>query len=346
LAKIEQIAAEHSVFFEALGQLLNTGFHVELIPGNHDIEITRTAVREKVKELIKRYGQCSDEAADRIRFHPWIYYVPGVFYAEHGQQQHWINCFPDLAVLINQETQGRILLPVGSHFEIYLQALRKANGRPEGEYSPSLRSLILSPVTHPAYLRRTAGAQVRFLGALLSAVFRAANRCKTPGGRLPARNPPALSSQTGLSIQALTALAQEWRCFDLAQVLSMLRKRVRKRTTGKAEPNYLYQSAMTIHELLRCKNEQVPYYVFGHTHKPAMQPLTGGGPVSYYVNGGSWAGEYDPVPQSLLEQAPERRLFRYIFITAQPGSGNIEARILAWNDSTQLSEMVLPQRNN
>ena len=334
--KIEQIAAGHSVFFEALGCLLEAGFHVELMPGNHDIEMTLAAVQEKIRELVKRYGHCSDEAAVSIQFHPWIYYVPGVFYAEHGQQQHWINSFPDLPELINQDTQGRIRPPVGSHFEIYLQALRNTNGKPEDEHISSLRSLILEAVKHPTFLLRTGGAQLRFLAAMLNSVFRSSTPLENARRKSALQKIlPALSSQAGLSSQTLTALAKQWRTFDLTQLLARLSKQMGKRTTGKAS-NYLYQSAITIHELLMYMNEQVPYYVFGHTHQPAMRPLASATPAAYYVNGGSWTGEYDSVPQPSLEQ----NLFRYIFITAQPGSGHVQASILAWNDSTGLSEPI------
>lgn len=341
LQKIEQIAAGHVVFFEALGRLLNAGFSLEIMPGNHDIEITQIAVQEKVKALIERYGHCSQEAASRINFYPWIYYLPGVFYAEHGQQHHWINSFPNLAMLISQERTNRIRLPVGSHFEIYLQALLKATGMPAPSQSPVLRSLLLNVLKHPVLWVRTAGAQLRFLGALLGSVLNRSNPWEKARQKAAQEHIlPVLSSQCGLSGQTLNGLVKLWRSSDFSQWLYLLRKLIGKRTAAKAATNYLYQSATTIHELLMSKNEQVPYYIFGHTHQPAILPLKGGTPVSYYVNGGSWIGEYAPTPRPSLKQAPDRRLFRYIYLTTGPGAGLVEARLLVWNDSTGLSEPV------
>jgi UDP-2,3-diacylglucosamine pyrophosphatase LpxH len=308
--KLERIAAGHSRFFEALGRLLEAGFQLAFLPGNHDIEMLHAAVQEKVRKLIRQYGHCSAEAADAVQFLHWIYYVPGVFYAEHGQQQHWINGYPDLPLLINQEVRGRIPLPAGSHFEIYQRGQSKQNGKGRN--------------------------RMRFLCALLSASSHASSPLENSRRRAALQNAlPLLSSQTGLSSQTITALAQDWPKFDLPQMLKQLVARI----SGKPPKNYLYQAAATIHKLLMSSKEQVPYYVFGHSHKPAMQPLPDGTPTAYYINGGSWSGEHDNPHSAPIEPTPNG-LLPFILITSGPGESNVEARILTWDDSA--GRLVLP----
>ena len=85
ITKLERIARGHPGFFAALGEFAAAGFPVDVLPGNHDIELIRPATQERFKALV---GEAAGwpEAAAAITFSPWVYYVPGMVYAEHGHQ--------------------------------------------------------------------------------------------------------------------------------------------------------------------------------------------------------------------------------------------------------------------
>jgi hypothetical protein len=86
LDKLAAISTEHAAVFEALGGLLAAGARVDVVVGNHDLELMLPAVRERLSEML------GGEPA----VHPWLVHVPGLLYAEHGQQHHEINRVPEL----------------------------------------------------------------------------------------------------------------------------------------------------------------------------------------------------------------------------------------------------------
>ncbi len=122
VAKLEQIAAGHAEFFEALGRFVAAGHGLDIVPGNHDIELVRPAVQERFRELITEYGGEADtsKAAGPVRFHPWILYLPGVLYAEHGHQYDRDNSFSMALEPYAPDRPGEIDLPLGSYFVEHL----------------------------------------------------------------------------------------------------------------------------------------------------------------------------------------------------------------------------------
>ncbi len=104
-AKLEWIAAGHAQFFEGLGRFVASGFPLDVVPGNHDIELILRPVQQ---QLVKLLGQYGNQANMAIHFYPWIYYIPGYLYAEHGQQRHDLNTFPMLLELAQSDTPHKI----------------------------------------------------------------------------------------------------------------------------------------------------------------------------------------------------------------------------------------------
>jgi len=87
LAKLDRIATGHRRVFASLGEFAASDSRVVVVPGNHDLELIRPSTQARFCELVdEACGQPG--AATRIEFQPWIYYVPGVLYAEHGSQYH------------------------------------------------------------------------------------------------------------------------------------------------------------------------------------------------------------------------------------------------------------------
>jgi len=84
---MDRILDAHPGFPDALRALLTAGVAVDLVTGNHDAALPTPAVRER---LLARIGVGAAEPS----IEPWIRYLPGVVYAEHGHQYHDLNAFP------------------------------------------------------------------------------------------------------------------------------------------------------------------------------------------------------------------------------------------------------------
>lgn len=151
--KLEQIAAGHPTFFQALAYMLATGNEVIVIKGNHDVEWHWPQVQERMRELIRRaydpakIGErliarnrrwqrheanplrnvptLDDKALARLKFCPRFYYIRDLLYVEHGCQYEVANSFPDFfdPVLPSdfhlKLEKRRIELPFGSFFVRY-----------------------------------------------------------------------------------------------------------------------------------------------------------------------------------------------------------------------------------
>jgi hypothetical protein len=121
-ARMDTILQGHPLFFQALGRFVATGIPLEVVPGNHDIEMIRASTQQYFKQLLAQAAG-DPKAAEGVTVYPWIYYVPGLLYAEHGQQYDKINSFA--TVLQPYEPRepldpDAIDQPLGSYFVEYL----------------------------------------------------------------------------------------------------------------------------------------------------------------------------------------------------------------------------------
>lgn len=223
VAQLDRIAAAHPGMMEALSATLAAGVRVDFVSGNHDAELIRPAVRERLCELL----------GARVGFHPWILYVPGLLYAEHGHHHHDINAFV------------RPLYPYAA----------KA-GRLERPPAARLGDLRRLPAS-PSRLSRDAmaGLRVRSLAGERAGYF--------------TRMLPAHAEAIGLPLGVLADLHRlaSFSPFRIARRLAMTRLR---RHPG---PGYLPAAAFAVHELMIRNRLAVPFYVFGHTHDPMRLPL-------------------------------------------------------------------------
>jgi hypothetical protein len=86
--KLDVTVRGHPLFFDALARFVAAGFCVEIIRGNHDLELFFPAVKARLIQHLAERGEhldC-DTVASRVRFHEWFYLEPGRVYIEHGQQ--------------------------------------------------------------------------------------------------------------------------------------------------------------------------------------------------------------------------------------------------------------------
>jgi UDP-2,3-diacylglucosamine pyrophosphatase LpxH len=97
VAVVEAVAARHAEVFRALARFLARGNRVDLVCGNHDMELTWPAVQAAFRAGVARAwnglpeakrpdAPTGDELAAGVDFHPWFFYEPGALWIEHGHQ--------------------------------------------------------------------------------------------------------------------------------------------------------------------------------------------------------------------------------------------------------------------
>ncbi len=103
-AKMDAVVDRHGGVFRALARFAAAGNSIEIITGNHDAEFHFPEVKEALRRGV---GRMWDELPssrrdgaptrkmieDRIRFHPWFFYEPGVAWIEHGHQYDECSSF-------------------------------------------------------------------------------------------------------------------------------------------------------------------------------------------------------------------------------------------------------------
>ncbi len=97
VAVVEAVARRHAEVFRALARFLASGNRLDIVCGNHDLELTWPAVQAAFRAGIagawsalpdaQRDGAVrGDELAGRVEFHPWFFYDRGAVWIEHGHQ--------------------------------------------------------------------------------------------------------------------------------------------------------------------------------------------------------------------------------------------------------------------
>jgi len=81
--RMRRICESHRALLGELGRFAAAGHSVEIIVGNHDVELL---VADVVAELMRQLAAAGADARAlaRIRVVPWFVYVPGVCWIEHG----------------------------------------------------------------------------------------------------------------------------------------------------------------------------------------------------------------------------------------------------------------------
>ncbi len=128
---VSQILAGHAGFVRGVAQVLNAGYEVVILPGNHDIEVQWEPVQEVVRTALfaavrERYGENAEAAATPLlSFLQWFYHEPGRCWIEHGCQYDPENSFRyllrrSLANVPDNLHETEQDLPLGNFFQRYL----------------------------------------------------------------------------------------------------------------------------------------------------------------------------------------------------------------------------------
>lgn len=237
LATLDWIARSHEPFFNALGRFAARGRQVHIVPGNHDLELQRVSARTRFCELV---GDASGhpDAAESIRFHPWIFYVRGLLYAEHGHQYHDINAVDTLLSPEDPDHRDRLALPLASYL---------VEGWPRFAVHAVRRAINLAT---PALARRRAAYRREVL------------------------TPEAAS--IALDASTLVALDRLSETRALAILRRLARQTFRRGASATQRHGYLYRGAAAVDRVLEAGGAGVPYLAFGHTHTAERFPVGGG----------------------------------------------------------------------
>lgn len=320
LQKLKAIINAHPLVFEALKRFAATGFRLSVMPGNHDIDLMRPAVQRVLKESIKT------DSGTNIHFHSWIYHVPGVIYAEHGHQYHDINAYTTLLAPARSGTENELELPVGAYFDLYLFHLIERVKPPTENLNAPLRYLFNSYLKQPLKLITTFPDLCKFFYAVLRQfAYRSSRQFRIRRQRYQERVLSSYAVSTGLSYSTCVALDQLAEVNNSKMVKRLLGNALSKSDSIKT--GYLYPKALLISRILRSENKEVPFYLFGHSHRQANVSLEDQFDA-FYLNGGTWSSPKYP------GSAGDRSLFPFVEIEWE-NNQHPKASLMQWDEIKQ-----------
>lgn len=250
IGQLEQIHTAHLPVFGGLAEVLAVAAGVDVVAGNHDVELARPAVRARLRTLLGDRHGCQPRALASLRFHPWGYHVPGLLYAEHGNHYHDINTFE--RPLHPFRGEGLVERPPTAR----LGGVRRlAAGRVS---SVGLRDGLADLLP-----RRRPDSAARFAYTCLLHEY---------------------ADEVGLDVDVVDRLHQ----MGETSVLRIARRVLRSRLAGgRTYGEQLPEIAATVHGVLRACGQGVQFYVFGHVH--VAQHLRIPGTAACYLNTGTWS---------------------------------------------------------
>ena len=285
LAKIARIAAGHPRVFVALGRFAAAGLGVDLLPGNHDIELLRPDVRDALRQRLAVAGGRPDAAA-RIAFHPWILRSRGLLHAEHGHQHHDLNRIAELLALEQLDGAEELPVPVGTVLGEYLIDLGEAldtDGAPRALLDAARRRphAAAAPTARFAGgVRRSARTMIRAHRPTRRQRYSDLLRAQAADIGLPPTTLAALDELGGTTLWSLAA--------GLARRGALEPLLARLVPTRSVSP-YMLRAARDVDAVLRGAGTGASFYVFGHTHVATDEPLGSGPEGPRYLNPGTWS---------------------------------------------------------
>lgn len=250
--RMRQLLARHGTVLDALARFLDRGGRLDLVVGNHDLDLGRLdVVPELRRDLIRRSGAALEPGSFAV--HRWLLYLPGVLYAEHGHQYHDIN------------TVAHILTPWGPG---------------DGGPPPALLSDAIGE-------RSPLVSGLRLLAGLVMSSSPARVRERREYRRSVL---PSFAVECGLPVDVLAALDELAETSARSVLWRLARQGAMAGGRGAVSPDAYLQTAVDrISQILSSSGHAVPCYAFGHTHRAARRALTVGPSPALYINTGTWS---------------------------------------------------------
>ncbi|MBA2724419.1 MAG: hypothetical protein H0U53_00360 [Actinobacteria bacterium] len=259
IERIDEVMSAHGGVFEALEAFVECGGTISIVPGNSDGALRVPRIWEHFRQSLLE-GSSVPGSRDRLRMHPWIYHLPAILYAEHGNQYHEINSFPALLQGLRDDGPEQ-LETAGTVVAAYSRRL-PAQPRGTRKDAPVWAASLASWYMRASKVRRT--------GDYVALLEDYAREISLPPG--------LIADLEGLGSRAV------WR-----SGLRALRRSApfRGRRRVLKSDAYLRDAALRIDRAARRQGSPALFYVFGHTHNPNIAKMEGDS--SRYVNCGSWA---------------------------------------------------------
>ena len=321
VARMRVICDAHRPVLAELGRFAAAGHTIEIIVGNHDVELLSADV---VAELMRQLAAAGadDRARPRITVVPWFVFVPGVCWIEHGHvydegcsfefnlapmdpKDGWLIYNADYAAIRYLGSAVPELDPHGIEewglwgYTRYTMGLGLRSGSQVWiAYARFVRALFAARRLHRSFKRRD--RRRREHRARLAEVARAGGISLDTAGAIDrlARTPLTVSGRRlgrmlmldrfGIGAGSLVAILLllilaplGWAALGAIAVVA----------AAVALTRWLGQHMVTSQLPMRAVPQRLrglvdaPVVVFGHTHDPRWQKLRSGG---LYVNTGTW----------------------------------------------------------
>ena len=344
---------------DALVAFVTAGHEVEIVVGNHDVELLEPGVVDELGRHLRRAG-ATDQVLARIRVVPWFVYVPGVAWIEHGHVYDE-GCSFEFNLAPHDPRDGRLIFnadyaairylgmaspeidPHGIEEWSFAGFLRYATGqgwrafvRMITAYLRFMGSLIAANLLHQSPARRLARRTVhrqrveheaRAAGLPIETVRAIDRLARAPLtvswrrlSRLLVLDKWGMIGGTLLVATILLLTAPRWVCV-LGLAICVAAMAIAQARLGK----HLVTSQLPMRAVPRRLRElvDVPVVVFGHTHDPRWQPIVGGG---LYINCGTWLPALRP---------GLRRSFTHVLVQPRP-DGKPVVELRQWRDGASL----------
>lgn len=353
--RMRLICEAHRPLLTDLGRFAAAGHSVDIIVGNHDVELLAPDVVGELRRQLTSAG-VDERALARIAVVPWFIHVPGVCWIEHGHvydegcsfefnlapmdpKDGWLIYNADYAAVRYLGAAVPEIDPHGIELWSFWGYLRyavglgfRSGGRLWIAYTRFVGALFAARRLHRSFKRRDRRrrehrnrlAEVAVAGGIpvetAAAIDRLARTPLTVSGRRVGRM--VMLDRFGIGIGSLLAivilliaLSPGWALLGAAVVV----------VVAVALTRWLGDHMVSSQLPMRAVPQRLrklvdaPVVVFGHTHDPRWQKLRSGG---LYINAGTWL----PATRPGL-----RRSFTFVLIqpdaaTAAPGPPTVELR--------------------
>jgi UDP-2,3-diacylglucosamine pyrophosphatase LpxH len=349
--RMRRIGDAHQPLLAEIGRFVAAGHTVEIVVGNHDVELLSSDVVAELMRQLARAG-CDERGLARIQVIPWFLYEPGVCWIEHGHvydegcsfefnlapmdpKDGWLIYNADYAAVRYLGTAVPELDPHGIEewglwgYLRYTAGLGFRSGtRLLLAYGRFVKALFAARRLHRSFKRRDRRrrehrnrlAEVARAGGISADTAAAIDRlARTPLtvsgrrlGRMVMLDRFGIGAGCALAILFLLIVLPLWSALAGAAIVTLACVAI---THWLGEHMVTSQLPMrSVPQRLR-KLVDAPVVVFGHTHDPRWQKLRSGG---LYVNAGTWL----PATKPGL-----RRSFTFVLIQpAAPGPPTVELR--------------------
>ncbi|HEY0481543.1 MAG TPA: hypothetical protein VGD37_28700 [Kofleriaceae bacterium] len=358
--RMRRICEVHRPLLAELGRFAAAGHGIDIIVGNHDVELLASDV---VGELMRQLAAAGadDRALGRIRVVPWFIYLPGVCWIEHGHvydegcsfefnlapmdpKDGWLIYNADYAAVRYLGSAVPELDPHGIEEWGLWGYLRYAAGlgfrsgtRLWVAYARFVGALFAARRLHRSFKRRDRRrrehrarlAEVAQAGGIsldtAAAIDRLARTPLTVSGRRLGRM--VMLDRFGITLGSLIAITALLVILPLVWALASA---VAVVAVAVGITRWLGRHLVTSQLPMRSVPQRLrklvdaPVVVFGHTHDPRWQKLRSGG---LYINAGTWL----PATRPGL-----RRSFTFVLIQpAVTGPPSVELR--QWREGVSQS---------